>query len=393
MAEFLGIAPKTCKLRAVNKADLIVLVWLALAAVSGFRRGLTALVLSIGGLVAGAYAGSELGPQFLSGGSESPWVPIASLVGALIGALVLQLLAGLVGGMVRSLIPPGPLKTADSTGGIVVGTVTGVAIAWVVAVVALNQPVIGLQRHVESSAILSTIVDRVPPRTVLSAINSLDPLSMLSGLRDFRLPEPDPGLVQTRATLRATDSVVKILGTACGLGVQGSGWVIEPELVATNAHVASGQDDPRIVAPNGQRLRGTIVYLDIGNDMALLRVPGLRVPALPLSAENPVRDAVVMIGYPGGGAVHREPGTAGRPIKVIAPDATNRSAGFRTVVPLRGAVRAGDSGGPVINAAGEVVAMMFGATREGVGGVGVALDEIRRGLDSPLTPVPPGACL
>ena len=377
----------------MNTADIIVLAWLALAAMSGFRRGLTAQALAISGLVAGAYAGSEVGPQFLADGPESPWVPIASLVGALIGALVLQLVAGLVAGIVRSLILPGPLKTADSTGGIIVGAATGLAVAWVIAVVALNQPVIGLQRHVERSTILSTIVDRVPPRAVVSAISTLDPLPMLSGLRDFRLPEPDPGLVQTGAALQATDSVVKILGTACGLGVQGSGWMIEPELVATNAHVASGQDVTHILASNGQRLRGTIVYLDIDNDMALLRVPGLRIPPLPLSAENPVKEPVVMIGFSGGGTVHREPGTAGRPIKVIAPDAANRRAGFRTVVPLRGAVRAGDSGGPVINAAGEVVAMMFGATREGLGGVGVALEEIRQGLEAPRTAASRGVCL
>lgn len=377
----------------MNTADIIVLAWLGLAAASGFRRGFAAQALSITGLVAGAYAGAALGPRFLSGGDESPWVPIASLAGALIGALLLQLAAALIGGRVRSLILPGPLRAADSTGGVIVGAATGLAVAWVVAVVALNQPVIGLQRHVERSTILSTIVDRVPPRAVVSTISTLDSLPVLSGLRDFRLAEPDPSLVQGRPALRASRSVVKILGTSCGPGVQGSGWVIEPELVATNAHVASGQRKADILAPNGQRRRGTLVYLDIANDVALLRVPGLRTPPLRLTAENPAQGPVVLIGYSGGGDIHRKPGTAGRPIKVIAPDAANRSASFRTVVPLRGAVRAGDSGGPVVNADGEVVAMMFGATREGSGGVGVAPEQIRRGLDMSETAVSPGVCL
>ena len=377
----------------VGIADLIVVIWLALAALSGFRRGLTAQMLSLGGLVLGAYLGSQIAPEVLTGGSNSPWTPLASIVGALVGALLLQVLAGFVGGVARRLILPGPLKAADSAGGVFIGTLTGLGIAWLIAVLALNQPAVGLQRHVERSAILSTIVDEVPPSSVLNRLGTFDPLPLLSGLPDIRLPKPDASVPASGIAREASDSVVKVIGTSCDFSVQGTGWVIEPGLVATNAHVIAGQDDTKILTESGQRLRATIVYLDTHDDVALLQVEELVADALPLARRVKRGESVVMLGHARGGDLRAKPGTAGRPVKIISPDATNSNTGFRTVVPLRGEVLRGDSGGPVLNQNSEVVAMMFGATREGVGGVGVPLIELRQALESLLQPVDSGPCI
>ncbi|MFQ5425550.1 MAG: CvpA family protein, partial [Gaiellales bacterium] len=199
-------------------ADLLVLAWLALAAVSGFRRGLTAQVLSLGGLVLGAYAGSRVAPELLAGGPDSPWAELASIIGALVGALLLQLLAGFFAGTVRRLILPGPLRKADSAGGIFLGALTGLGIAWLIAVLALNQPAIGLQKHVQRSAILSTLVDEVPPSSVLRTLGAFDPLPLLTGLPDIRLPTPDPSVLASGAAQDAADAVVKVIGTSCGFG-------------------------------------------------------------------------------------------------------------------------------------------------------------------------------
>ena len=175
-------------------------------------------------------------------------------------------------------------------------------------------------------------------------------------------------------------------------GVQGSGWVVAPQLVATNAHVVTGADRIDVASRGGQVLPATVVYLDPANDVALLAVEDLR--ARPLPVAQKVRDGiqVVLLGYPQDGPLTATPGTAGRPAKVFAADAYERRTRLRTVVPLRGEVERGDSGGPVVNRGGRVVAMMFAASAEGGGGFGVPAAEVEAALDETLAPVDPGPC-
>jgi uncharacterized membrane protein required for colicin V production len=376
----------------VNRADLIVLVWIALAALSGWRRGLVAQLVSLSGLALGGFLGSRAAPLFLEDHQESPWLPLASLAGALVGALVLQIAAGTLGSVVRAVILRGPLRLLDSAGGILLGAAFGAAIAWLVAVVALHQPAIGLRRHVQDSAILTGLVERFPPGEVLSALGTFDPLPLLSGFPDARLPEPDARLAATPEARASALGVVRVLGTACGLGVQGSGWIARRGLVVTNAHVVAGQRETTVFAPNGQGLPGAVVFADARTDVAIVRVRGLTAPALELATRNPDGDQVFLLGYPHNGPLTPEPATAGRPTGVIAPDGLGRRFRFRTVVPLRGSVEPGDSGGPVVGLDGKVVAMMFGATRQGDGGVGVPLAAISEALSSELGPVDPGPC-
>ena len=66
----------------------------------------------------------------------------------------------------------------------------------------------------------------------------------------------------TRDVQAAGRSVVRVLGTACGLGVQGSGWVAGNGIVVTNAHVVAGQDDTTVQLGRrraGARRRGDLV--------------------------------------------------------------------------------------------------------------------------------------
>ena len=72
---------------------------------------------------------------------------------------------------------------------------------------------------------------------------------------------------------------MKILGSACGVGVEGSGWVARPGVVVTNAHVVAGQDDTQVL-PGGRDpgLDAQAVHFDPRNDLAVLRVPGLDAP-------------------------------------------------------------------------------------------------------------------
>jgi S1-C subfamily serine protease len=152
----------------------------------------------------------------------------------------------------------------------------------------------------------------------------------------------------------AAESVVKLEGTACGVGTQGSGWVVRPGLVATNAHVIAGHRGTRVLVPNGQDLSAQPVYVDVTNDIALLRVSGLEAASLRTRAEADRPLPVALLGYPRNGPLTATAGTAGEPRTVLSPDAYGRGTHARVVVPLRGAVQPGESGGPVVDRRGRV---------------------------------------
>lgn len=377
----------------MNWVDVLVLVWVALSALVGYQRGLVGQVFSLAGLAIGAIIGSRLAPIVLPEGKSSPWVPFASLVGAIVGAVVLQMAARYLSSTVRGTVLRGPFRLVDAVGGTIVGAVLGIAVVWLAGVVALQIGEDNARRTVQGSMVISSLVEAVPPDGVLQALARFDPLPLVAARPDLQLPAPDPALLAHPAAERAAASVVKIHGEACGLNVQGSGWVVRPGLVVTNAHVIAGVERPRILAPNDQVLRGQVVYVDAKDDVALLAAPELRLRPLRLSDEDPDGDAVVLLGYPEDGPLMGTAGSAGRPRKILTRDAYGRKLQLRTVVPLRGLVRHGSSGGPVVNEAGRVVAMIAAAAKEGGGGFGVPVDEIEQGLASELQPVSSGPCV
>ena len=372
--------------------DLLVIVWIGLSAWVGYQRGLLGQVLSLAGLAVGALVGSRLAPLVLPEGKSSPWVPFASLVGAILGAVLFQVGASVVTRTFRGTVVRGPLRMLDAAGGTVVGAALGIAVAWLAGAVALQIGETGTRRIVQGSAVLSSLVEVVPPSDVLQALARFDPLPLVASRPDIGLPAPDPFVLESPAATRAGASVVKIHGVACGLSVQGSGWVLRPGLVVTNAHVVAGVERPRILAPNDQTLGARTVYLDTKNDVALLSVPELELRALRVSDETPDKDDVILLGYPEDGPLKGTPATAGQPRKMLTQDAYGKRLLLRTIVPLRGVVRHGHSGGPVVDVEGRVVAMIAAAAREGDGGFGVPTEEIERGLDGDLRPVPPGPC-
>jgi S1-C subfamily serine protease len=375
----------------VNVIDVLLLLGVAAFSILGAHRGLAAQALSLGGLALGAVLGSIVAPYLLS--DNSPWIPVAGLMGAIVGAFVLGAVAGLLGAPVRLFISTHPpLATLDRVGGIALGALIALGIAWLIGVLALHQPALGLRGEVRASAILPRLLSAVPPDRVLQALNRFDPLPLLPALQGT-LPPPDPSVLESPGALAASDSVVKLQGTACGVGTQGSGWVVRPGLVATNAHVIAGHEGTRLFAPNGQSLSAQPVYVDSDNDIALLRVRGLEAARLATRARTGESIPVALLGYPRNGPLTAVAGTAGRPRTVLSPDAYGRGTGPRVVVPLRGGVQPGDSGGPVVDRRGRVVAMIFGGTRDGDGGYAVPVDLVLRAAQEQLRPVPSGPCL
>jgi S1-C subfamily serine protease len=376
----------------VTRVDWIALFVVVLAAWIGYRKGLIASALSVAGIVVGAIAGARLAPHLLADGSASPYTPLVGLAGAAVGAVLLETLGTVVGGVVRSRVGVGTARTADSAGGLLLGAAAGIAVVWVLGSVALQFPGRpGLRESVQRSTLIQKLNTFVPPAKLMRALARVDPFPTITGPSAPVAP-PDARVLDDANVRQASTSVLRVLGSACGLGVSGSGWVARPELVVTAAHVVAGQEDTTVETAGGvPRLRATVVSFDRHNDLAVLRVPGLDASPLPLASPQP-GTSVAILGFPQSGPFTATPGRIGRTAVVLARDSYGRGPVTRTITSLRGRVRHGNSGGPAVDARGRVQATIFAARPGGDVGYGVPAKIVRRALDGANAPVSTGGC-
>jgi S1-C subfamily serine protease len=378
--------------RLVTLVDWIAVAVIALAALNGLRRGLVAGALSLAGLAVGAYVGARLGSELL-GDEDTAYTPIVALAGAVGLALLLQGIAAVAGGVVRgSLIAVPPLRVADSALGLLLGAATGVALVWVLGAVALNLPgQTDLRREVQASQILKRINREFPPDRLMDAIARVDPFGSIHG-PDAAVGPPDPRLLKAPGVRTAAGSVVRVTGSACGLGIQGSGWIAGPQLVVTNAHVVAGVHDARVDRRDGDSLDATLVAFDPRNDIAVLRVPELEGRPLGLEAARS-GVPVAILGYPENGPFTVTPARIGQTTSVITDDAYGRGPVTRTVTTLRGVVQHGNSGGPAVDSRGRVRTTVFAQRVGAEGGYGVPATAVRDALGHASREVPPGPCV
>jgi S1-C subfamily serine protease len=375
----------------MTKVDLIALGFVALTAFIGWKKGLVASALSLVGIVFGAWLGSRVAPALLQGGRSSPYTPLAALAGAAVGAILLETLGTLAGTSLRSRIRTPRLTTIDSFGGIALGAFAGLAIVWVLGAVALLMPGQADLRHgAQKSALLRRLNEVVSPEKVLNALARIDPFPAISGPAAPLTP-PDPRLAHSAAVRSAAPSVVRVLGTACGVGVEGTGWTARSDLVVTAAHVVAGQEDTTVELQSGARLPAQVVAFDTRNDIAVLHVVNLGLRPLPLI---PARSgaAVAVLGFPENGPFTATPARVGRTSTVLAEDAYGRGPVTRAITSLGGRVRHGDSGAPAVDARGSVESTVFAARLRTVGGYGVPDDVVRAALRSARRPVSTGDC-
>lgn len=346
--------------------DFVIVGFAAIFAFIGFARGFFVGVLSLAGFVAGAWIGTRYGPQLLADGNRSPYAPFFGLFGAIVVGTILSALAESIAGPLRAGIRGSGLGAIDGLLGAALAVVIALGFAWVVGVIIRQSPgVSDLRRAVRESVILDELNARLPSDTLLKALARIDPFPRVDG------PEVDVGPPQSGAgadpdVRRAGNSVVKILGQACGLGVSGSGWVAGDGIVVTNAHVVAGQDTT-LVEPRGGRgrLKATAIAFDSKNDIAVLRVPGLGLAPLQFAREVKVSEPAAIEGFPLAGPFQIRSARVGQTRVVISQDAYGRGPVRRRITAFRGRVQPGNSGGPLVDVAGRVSGTIFA---ESVGG-------------------------
>ena len=344
--------------------DWIIVAFTVLMALWGYSQGLIVGALSLAGFLGGAFLGARIGPLVLEEGASSPYAPLFALGGAfLLGGLLASGLEAL-GFTVRRRLGP-TLGLLDGVGGAVLIACAGLLFWWVVGAVALQTPgARELRKEIQRSKVLQALNDTLPPSgTLLNALARFDPFPQIAG-PDPGVPPPTAKIARDPQVQAAEASTVRVLGTACGLGVEGSGWVARGGMVVTNAHVVAGQDDTTVqIRGEGPRLDAEPVWYDPRNDVAILHVPAAEsVPALALNVNASPGTSAAILGFPENGSFDVQPGRLGRTQTVRTEDAYGRGPIDRRITSLRGLVRHGNSGGPMVDGQGRVVTTIFAAT-------------------------------
>jgi S1-C subfamily serine protease len=365
--------------------DWLILAGTVLFALAGYARGLIVAALSLVGFVAGAAIGTRIAEALLSSGASSPYAPVFGLVGSVLaGAIVATAFEGIAVRLRRTL--PGPLLLLDGLGGALFSAIVALGIAWILGATLLALPGAGgLRSALQRSLILRRLDEWLPPSGgLLGVIERIDPLPSIAA-PTATIAAPDPALLAAAPLRRDGRSVVRVLGSACGLGIEGSGWVIAPDEVVTNAHVVAGERDTTVQRRGlGAQLPATVVLFDPHDDLAILRVRGLRLRPLRLAPAPAAGTAGAILGYPEDGPFVAEPGRIGATAVVSTENAYGAGPVLRDLTPVRGLVRPGNSGGPLVDAAGTVLTTIFAATTTAGphGGVGIAnttvSDDLRR---------------
>lgn len=345
----------------------IAIVGFALAMASwGFAQGLVVGAMSLAGFVGGAFLGSRIGPLLLEEGARSPFAPLFALVGALLVGGLLATTLEVAGYHVRQRIGE-RLGVVDGVGGAGLIACLALVLVWIVGAVALQTAGIReVRQTVQRSQILQALNDTLPPSgPILNALARFDPVPQIRGPAPDVRP-PDRAIARDPQVRAAGRSVVRVIGTACGLGVQGSGWVADRGIVVTNAHVVAGQDDTRVELRDGSIHDAEVIWFDPRNDLAILRSSGVAsagIPALDLDVNAGAGTSAAVLGFPENGPFTIRAGRLGGTQAMQSQDSYGRGPVRRRITSLRGRVRSGNSGGPMVDGEGDVVTTIFASSR------------------------------
>jgi S1-C subfamily serine protease len=355
--------------------DLILIVLASAFAVAGYRQGFIVGIMSLAGFIGGAVVGIYFAPGVATAlASSQSLQAVLAIVGVFATAVIGMLIASGLGILLRSRVRSGPTSVLDSIGGALVNVVAILLLAWLIgSLVAYSPPFPAIARQVNDSVVLRG-VDRLIPQGVrpeFSAIRRLmatEPYVQVFGALGaetaLNVPNPDPAVLKSAGLILARNSVVQIKGIApsCSRTIEGSGFVIGPQRVITNAHVVAGvAEGPEVYTRSQSGYPARVVLYDPRRDIAVLYVPGLRLPALRLAGQATFGASAIVAGYPLDQPFTAVAARVGRAELASGPDIYQITRLVRDVYPIRAVVEPGNSGGPLLAPNGEVYGMVFAA--------------------------------
>jgi S1-C subfamily serine protease len=356
----------------MNWVDLLVIVLALLAAASGWRQGVVVALLAFTGVLLGAVVGVRVAPSFV-GLVDGAGPRIAVGVGVVVLLIAVGETCGvLIGRSIRGTMRIAAVRAVDSVLGALVQATAVLIAAWLLAVPLASSGNATLAGAVRGSAVLGEVNNLLPAQAQRLPAEFgalLDTSGLPNVLEPFgRTPitdveAPDTALQSSDVVQRTRASVLKVraVATSCSRGLEGTGFVIAPQRVLTNAHVVAGSNKVAVETAKGQ-LAATVVLYDPQSDLAVLDVPKLAAPVLSFApAPATTGESAIVLGYPLDGPYTATAARMRSEIALRGPNIYDTETVLRDVYTIRAQVRSGNSGGPLIDPNGFVLGVVFGA--------------------------------
>lgn len=387
--------------------DVVLVVLGILAVAAGWSKGAIRSAGTLVGLGLGLWLGLTIAPLVVAWFASAGFTGVTQRsvvagVTILVSAGVVYAIAGALAGIIGKLLRRGPVRWLDSLVGAVLGLLTWAVVVWLLAGFAMATSLATVVQAANSSRVVSTLnsMAPLPSSTVLGAVD--DALAgaglpkVFEGGETIRaVPEPDPSV--PAAVARSQQSVVTVLASkpACGVDSEGTGWVLQRGRVVTNAHVVAGASSVVVRESGSANVeRATLVAFDPSRDLAVLDVTDLGAPALDIGPDLTAGAAAYAVGYPGDGPFTVSPQRVRDRVTARGTDIYQSGTVDRDIYSLRGVVRPGNSGGPLLDQNGQVAGIVFArSATDPDTGYALALTELRPVLSSVgSAPISSGAC-
>lgn len=355
----------------MNALDIVVVVLLLAYAVSGYWQGFITGAFATTGLLLGGLLGIWLAPEIFGASDPSVLVSLGALFLVLIGASVGQALLQFAGARIRDRIPWQPVRSVDAVGGSLLSAVAVLVVAWALGVAVSGAKLPWVSDQVRESEVLARVDQVVPDQadSLLDSFNRVVGTSFfpryLGPFVEERIVEvgpPPPRVASDPEVEAAAASVLKIRGeNSCGRGVEGTGFLYQPGRIMTNAHVVAGVSAPKVILEDGE-VDAQVVYYNPDIDVAVLAVEGLGRPFLRFDRDGESQAPGAVLGYPEDGPYDVQGARIRSEQRLRSEDIYGEGTVLRDVFAVRGLIRPGNSGGPMVSLDGEVYGVVFAAS-------------------------------
>lgn len=355
---------------------MTVLDWILLAlvlayALSGYWQGFITGAFATAGLLLGGLFGVWLAPTALGNADPSLYVSLGALFIVILCASLGQAVCQWFGARIRERITWQPIRAVDAIGGAALSAAAVLMVAWALGVAVSGTRIGPVTSAVRNSTILAS-VNRFMPTAAASALGAFNKVVGTSFFPQYLEPFAPERVVPVEAgpdwvyddpdIARAGPSVLKVHGVnQCGSGLEGTGFLYAPNRLMTNAHVVAGVADPEVMVGT-ERKPADVVYYNPDLDVAVLAFDSGALDPLRFADSTESGQGVALVGYPEDGPYSITTGRIRSQQRLRSPDIYGDGVVLREVLSLRGEVRPGNSGGPVLAEDGSVVGVVFAAS-------------------------------